>query len=429
MEEKLPRFVQYTRCRLRAFLDEIGRLEDSEFPYPYPREALRILKSRFESYYSSVSKLTPESNKDLVFALCDECSDRAARYLPLLGFILRSTNVRNGFEVCAPLMNLTAEVFGADALTVKPEIRLILSSEWECSHYTFAGSDYLSEFILIGLPATESDNPLLIPLSGHELGHNLWVMKWLQNEFEPIIEKIIIDEIQKEGKEYARAFPGRKATIDDLLGLPNMRTWTRAHDWALSQAQETFCDIVGVRLFGTAFLNAYSYLVSPSSFGTRSPSRPSLQTRVDYLVKAAEAFGHTVSPDFMQLFGRQIVKEYSQADEFLLKITDRVLPKIFEGPKSMMEYAAEYIPEECSARSMQADEERILKRFKLIVPAEGAEGLSPILNAAWIAFKDDDFWKDMPHIYESKDRILKDLVMKNIEILEVEQRKDNVTPC
>jgi len=43
------------------------------------------------------------------------------------------------------------------------------------------------------------------------------------------------------------------------------------------------------------------------------------------------------------------------------------------------------------------------------------------LNASWQAYHDIDLWKSIPDVLERKDQILKDLVLKNIEIFEVEQ--------
>jgi hypothetical protein len=34
----------------------------------------------------------------------------------------------------------------------------------------------LPDLMFIGLPACEADNALIVPLTGHELGHSLWRM-------------------------------------------------------------------------------------------------------------------------------------------------------------------------------------------------------------------------------------------------------------
>ena len=64
---------------------------------------------------------------------------------------------------------------------------------------------------------------------------------------------------------------------------------------------------------------------------------------------------------------------------------------------------------------------RIYARFKLIVPAEKCLCLADILNAAWMAFRDDTFWQNEPQIGTKKDEILKELVLKNIELFEIQE--------
>jgi hypothetical protein len=48
--------------------------------------------------------------------------------------------------------------------------------------------------------------------------------------------------------------------------------------------------------------------------------------------------------------------------------------------------------------------------------------LADILNAAWHLSEEESLWADRPQVFEKKDRLLKELVLKNIEIFEVEQR-------
>ena len=63
----------------------------------------------------------------------------------------------------------------------------------------------------------------------------------------------------------------------------------------------------------------------------------------------------------------------------------------------------------------------ILNEFAAVVPAGKAKSLTNILNAAWDVFHNPAFW---PHISDSRKRqkILQELALKNIEILEIEER-------
>jgi hypothetical protein len=69
---------------------------------------------------------------------------------------------------------------------VGDKARLILSSEWEYVPYTYPQNlNELPEFIVIGLPASESDNILVFPAAGHELGHSLWRKEQMHTDIGP----------------------------------------------------------------------------------------------------------------------------------------------------------------------------------------------------------------------------------------------------
>lgn len=54
----------------------------------------------------------------------------------------------------------------------------------------------LPNFVLIGFPAPESGNPLLIPLAGHELGHTVWKGRSLASKYKKSIEDTILSLIE-----------------------------------------------------------------------------------------------------------------------------------------------------------------------------------------------------------------------------------------
>jgi hypothetical protein len=74
-----------------------------------------------------------------------------------------------------------------------------------------------------------------------------------------------------------------------------------------------------------------------------------------------------------------------------------------------------------SKRPSKKEEKRILKSLKKVVPAENCKTLPDIVNAAWKAYEDPHLWDNMPHVMKKKDAILKDLILKNIEVFEIEQ--------
>jgi len=70
-----------------------------------------------------------------------------------------------------------------------------------------------------------------------------------------------------------------------------------------------------------------------------------------------------------------------------------------------------------------ADEvNRIYKRYQQLVPAENCESIVDILNAAWNAFERPTLWNSIPQINESnREQVLKELILKNFEVFEIEK--------
>jgi len=94
--------LEYSKRRLAAFLEEIQHLKGSEFPYAHSEHALELIEHWFSGYLTQLGKLTAGSDASTVRAACAAELTGLFEYLPLLGFILRSTNPRNAFEFHGP---------------------------------------------------------------------------------------------------------------------------------------------------------------------------------------------------------------------------------------------------------------------------------------------------------------------------------------
>ena len=167
---------KYARQRVRAVQAEVHRLQESEFPYEDSEKALEVLQTRFGSLLEQMQTLRPDNDPAVVARRCAESLRILYQYLPLLGFILRSTNTRNAFEQYYPLLRLAGDLLEPGVEPRKRRTRLVLSSEWEYSPLVYSEIPDLRGFMLLGFPATESGNMLLAPLAGHKLGHSLWSM-------------------------------------------------------------------------------------------------------------------------------------------------------------------------------------------------------------------------------------------------------------
>ena len=140
--------------------------------------------------------------------------------------------------------------------------------------------------------------------------------------------------------------------------------------------------------------------------------------RVKYLVKAAKAYKFELPENYENMFENRPEPQLSSMDKLRLSISDYMLDGIVDEfiPKAKYIISKTNIP---TASDIEC--ERICERFDFVVPASKCKSLTDILNSAWHAYHNPELWKNIPDIAKNKNQILKDLVLKNIEIFEVEE--------
>jgi hypothetical protein len=416
--------LDYTRRRLSAFVVELEKLTHIEFAYAHSREALHILWDIFKEEERILDNLATRRDSVTIKQACENALSMVSLFLPLLGFLLRSTNVRNAFEVYDPLLRLAGDVLEPELAISDRKTRLVLSSEWEYSPFAYMSIPGLPGFVLIGVPAPESSNPLLMAVAGHELGHEVWTRHGLAGGIRDRVEEELETAVLGQWETYVRLFPYvdrmRKAGI--RLDLTHRSTWADASKWSLSQAKETFADFIALGLFGLSYVHAYAYLFCPRPGVPRSLTYPNTLKRIGYWERAARRFDLGLPKGYKGLFHDRPLPPLTEEHKFLLEIadeaTDALIDELIEKAQEIMEKAGiERDPQH------QDEQDRIYECFKKwVVPAEECKCLADILNAAWRAAEEgEDLWKDKPQIKARSQEVLKDLVLKNIEIFEIEQ--------
>ena len=144
--------VDYSLNRINAIVEEIERLRQLEFPYKSSKDALEIFGKKFKDNQRVLIQLKTADPppSDLVSSnACKISLTDIYLYLPIIGFILHSTDVKNAFETYGPLLRLFRKLLQENA-------KLILSSEWDHSPFVYPQLPILPDFVLIGLPAQES---------------------------------------------------------------------------------------------------------------------------------------------------------------------------------------------------------------------------------------------------------------------------------
>src|SRR5262249_23453513 len=144
-------------------------------------------------------------------------------------------------------------------------------------------------------------------------------------------------------------------------------------------------------LFGKSYLSGFAYMVAPNLSGARPPQYPNMRTRADNIVRAANTYGIAPINDYSMLFDDLPPMSSQPSEQFLLSVADEALQAVID---ILITEADTLLSSANIDKPSTAEAERIYTRFKLVVPAENAKSLADILNAGWLAFEDDELWKE-----------------------------------
>lgn len=399
------RLLDYARVKLeslKAHIDEVAR---EDFAHSGGQNALEILKTITDDYVTDIDRLaqTQPIDEAAAIALCEEVNAFIVEYLPVIGIIKRSTEILNSFEFFDPLIRISHSLLDAPPAS---SFNLILFSEWHFSPMIYPMCfDKLPNFLFIGLPVSEAGNSLVIPLAGHEIGHAVW-RKYAVAQKVPWLKKI--EEIYIRHKDTFKQLFG----IDFNIGNLSSAYWRISMKYAQSQAEEVFCDALGVTLFRSSFLNSMEYLLAPSWGGRRSYDYPSNEKRAEILKSFGEKLGCKIPENFLSIFkanGTPLMP-ITQQDQFILDRADEVTNEI---AMDLFAYAQEIVRDtnvQCPDDSEIAE---ILKYLSRNIPAIGSYSLGSIVCAAW------ERRSAKPPISIEP---LSEIVLKTIEISEINQR-------
>ena len=246
-------------------------------------------------------------------------------------------------------------------------------------------------------------------------------MTWRGRYFN-VAAALIIERVLQNKEAFKAAYPAEPAPehIDSDYLVQNVnRLFSTAIHWLVGQAEETFCDFVGARLFGYSYLKAFAYMVAPRLSMERVEQYPKLTTRVRNLVNAAERFHVGVPNGYVDLFEDDEDPDYHDSAKYNLELADNSLEGMVENLGTTVR---ELLPDDRVPLPSNDEVQRILGRLRYVVPAEGALSLADIINAAWLAFDDLNLWADTPEVFKKRDRAVKEVILKNIELFEIEHR-------
>lgn len=413
-------YIEFTKQKISSFLSTVEMVKGLDFPYRHARDAVERIELQTKSLKKDIQNLSESSDKSTAITLCTETHSHITNYSDALGLIARACDVRSPLELRGPFLRLTHKALGIQA-------KLILSAEWRFSPFTDLYPDQFgNEFVIVGLPIFEADNPLIAPLAGHELGHNIWK---LLPPIQGLLTQALYDDVRNQIKnlhslEFERIFNIKTETLTTQESLIKTEPVDVAVSWANLQCEEMFCDFIGLCIFRESYLHAFSYLLSPGIESLRNPSYPNMQDRVNALMHAATDMKITAPSTIKE----DIVTEAHPTEpsqQLLLRLSDSAAKKQIP---SLIKIAKNFCEKKGLVPIDEANIKHILNHFKKLVPATGAKDLSSILNASWLLYLDPNReWLSKYEELKQEDRrtqLIKDLTLKSFEILEIEKLQE-----
>ncbi|UES37643.1 hypothetical protein [Roseibium aggregatum] len=391
------------RLKLDRLHDQALHVSSSEYSYAAVGEAASIIRNLIQKHIARI-----EDYHTFPRRLQENITQRSIRFIiqasEILGTLSRSSSIRNPFEWYAEYSYLASKLAGDDT-------KLIFSSEWSYIPFTYPKNlEQLPDFIIIGMPASESDNVLTTPAAAHELGHSIWRHRNVEQTIGVHLQKEAQDLTLKSEKELKRVFSEldfSKISTDLFAQHVFSQIWQTAFKYAMMQSEEVFCDFIGVLLFEDAYLRAFHYLIAPNLSTYRSPGYPDTKKRAQILNKYATSlrFGIDRYEDFF-------LPDHSEPDpleSIYLNLADQVLEKYLD---ELFKIAENMFHQNGLVSVNREEIDNIVQHFTNGVPYPEIASIRELVIASWKIYV-EDFHKDI-----SKTRALSDIVLKSAEYAE-----------
>lgn len=384
------------RRRIDAFIEQIDTLRESSFPHDDGKRVLLAIRGKFV-VIKQMLDLPPTASDAMADRVSFHISEVISEYTEILGLILRSTNVRNAFELHYVLKQMVEKVLGRPT-------DLLISSEWNFVPFTYPiGIELLPDVVLIGSPAPESENPLIVPLAGHELGHSAWRVTDAADGLADRLNAAVDVALEKHKRQLETSLAD-----DDLVSRSSeavLRDRCAAH--ALSQLEEIYCDIVGLYLFGPSYLYAFDYLLAPGG-SDRSLDYPSDGKRMEILAATADKLGLPVDPAVRSQWApTSVVIDQRRLTHVVDDVVAALLDTLIEHVEAFMAERGIIPPGEVAIQA-------ILGAFNQRQPHSSQATLGEIISAGWKFLRAQDGLADQRDTY----KVLCDLIWKTVEVTE-----------
>ena len=404
--DRSGRRLSAAALKVDQFLQHLDRVADSVFPHDDGRTALRDIRTAFEAQRELQSSIPEGASPDITDQFLREVRDLVRMYTRVLGIILRSTNLRNNFEIYFPLKKLAKQFLGDD-------VRLLISSEWDFIPFTYPMSfEAVPNLILVGSPATEAQNLLVTPLAGHEIGHSIW--------FQKAVGDALNDTIIEAVSKYFDVHPPKLKTAMSSLNGASIDIAQEQVEVSLKRkAEEAFCDIVGLKLFGSAYLFAFEYYMAPGRKHV-SNEYPSDIVRINILKQSARIYDIPTPTDIFEGWEEPAIQRGANA---LYEIADIILSNCVSEILKIVDT----IFKEADIESPREEKiSEVLESFDRYEPYGGEAWFSEIVNALWKAASNMNLKNDDASV---QFRALTEIALKSVEVSEIQTKVRKYQEC
>ena len=366
--------------KLEKIIEQFSVALTEDYPYEDTKLALKALRAQAEKLRSQANDFSLFS-KPTEQQFCFRINYFLEASSQILGILTRSGTMRNAFEVYEPFKSICKKFIPHDA-------HLIISSEWNYTPFTFPMNlQELPEFIIIGLPASESNNALIFPSAAHELGHSIWLVEGIQETFS--------DTVQSSANIYINNNPNLLNFLTPEIDEESIETDMFAQQIrqqflfdctsaCLRQIEELFCDFIALKIFGRSYLHAFQYLIAPGDGGNRSVEYPSVKDRATVLNLYAQKDGQQIE-NYEAEFQESNSERVQSYDSLVSRVADNVrsehAEKAYERAVSLFE----------SAGLDPLSEEKVAKSKSYLIngmPITFETSFGDLYSAAWEFFLD-----------------------------------------
>jgi hypothetical protein len=407
---------EFTRHKLDAALDTVETVKSKSHPFPEGPLALDGIRQHLIELRERIVR--PGQSSLIAKNYCRVALEQLAETIPLVGFVDRSAEVDGPVEFHDPFSRIVRALLGDEA-------KLILSSMWNFSPYTITYPDevpkHVENFVYVSFSVSESDNSILTPLAAHELGHNIWKKENISPTLKSKVGAEVVQLIQTTYAKKWASFAGPIASAGDLVGQV---AWQPAHLWAMKQLEESFCDFIGLFLFGPSYLYAFAHFISPG-LNAGEPKYPQAYERFSALRE--EALKHWAVDDaFSEALFDAAVRppelDNNLTREFLLQLADDTRRNLL-GEITDLAYR---IIKDADLLYESVGTDKLISQLDEGVPCAGAATLMEIVNAGWVVFI-SRFYRatgssNWGFPIAETPKVLNELILKSFEIHDIEQR-------